>query len=157
MFHAKSASNIKDMARHVVLFGSIPQFILQKPRSRQSNESTVGSSCTSLEFTICLVLMKIQRCRRCGNSAESQQLERAREHLNSARKHHGETIVERHLEDEQHQMQMHEQGYTSPTWKNVDRMGSVNTAITWPLLPKGLTTETNTRSCNTNKEEAATP
>ena len=112
------------MARHVVLLEAFHKSFPQKPRSSQSNESTVSSSCTSLEFTICLVLMKIQRCRRCGNSAESQQLERAREHLNSAHKHHGESIVERHLEDEQHQMRMHEQGYTSPTWKNVDRMAS---------------------------------
>ena len=44
--------NIKDQARYVALVEAFYKAPPKKSRSRQSNGSTVDSSCTSLEFTI---------------------------------------------------------------------------------------------------------
>ena len=63
-------------------------------------------------------LKKTQRGRRFGNSAESQQLQRSRD---SAKTHNYGTIVERHLEDEQYHMRMHELGYTQSKMEHFDR------------------------------------
>ena len=51
VFIAMHASNIEDQARHVVLVEAFCEALPQKSRSKQSNDSTVDSTCTSLEFT----------------------------------------------------------------------------------------------------------
>ena len=65
-------------------------------------------------------LKNIQGSRRCGNSAESQKHTRARDNLNSAKKHTCGTIVERYFTDEQYQKRMHEQGYTQTDMEYFD-------------------------------------
>ena len=48
---ATSASHSKDQARHFELVDAIPKALPRRSRGRHSNDSTVDSSCTSLEFT----------------------------------------------------------------------------------------------------------
>ena len=50
---------------------------------------------------------------------------KTRDYLESAEKHKCGTIVERSLEDEQHQMRMHEQKYTQSDIEEFDRMGGM--------------------------------
>ena len=64
------------------------------------------------------------RGRRNGNTAESQKLKKAGEYLGSAKKPNYGTIVERYLEDEQHQMHMYEQGSTQSDMKEIDRVAT---------------------------------
>ena len=77
---------------------------------RATNQKTIHHvrSCSSKssieEYSI--------RGRRYGNATESQQLKKARDYLGSAKEHSYGPIVDRYLEDEQHQMRTHEQGYT---------------------------------------------
>ena len=49
--NAQHASNIKDQTRHFVLVEACYKALPSSTRSRQGNESTVDSSCTSLEIT----------------------------------------------------------------------------------------------------------
>ena len=60
--------------------------------------------------------------RRHGNSAESQKNKKAIDCLDSALKHNCATILERHLEDEEYQMRMHEQGYTQSDMEEFERI-----------------------------------
>ena len=52
VFNAKYALHTTDQANHFVLLVVCYKAFLRRTRSRQSNESTVGSSCRSLDFTI---------------------------------------------------------------------------------------------------------
>ena len=70
----------------------------------------------------------------------------------SAHQHNCGAIVDSYLNDEQYQNGMQEQGYTQTKMKQFDRR-----VVERKNYEKGLTTETNTWSCNPTKEEAATP
>ena len=50
-FNAKNASNTKDTARHFLSLWKYCNALQRRSRSRHGNESTVGSSCTSFDFT----------------------------------------------------------------------------------------------------------
>ena len=52
VFDATCASNIKDQAKQFVLVEACYKALPRVSKSRQSNESTVDSSCTSLTFAI---------------------------------------------------------------------------------------------------------
>ena len=51
VFDAKYGSNIKDQVRHFALVEACYKALPRRARSRQSNEPTVDSPCTYLEFT----------------------------------------------------------------------------------------------------------
>ena len=51
----------------------------------------------------------------------TQQLQRARDHLDSRKKHNCGTIVVRYFEDEKYKMRMHEQGYAQSDMVEFDR------------------------------------
>ena len=101
-------------ARHLVLVEEFYKTEPQKSRSSQRNESTVGI----MEE---LALKNIPKGRRYGISAESQKLKKTRAYWDSARNLNDGTIVERHLEDDQYQTRMHEQGYSYSDMEEFDR------------------------------------
>ena len=107
VFYAKYASNIRDQARHFVLVEVFYEALPKKFRSRP----TVNSSWYVLGVHK-FALRNMERSRRYGNSAVSQTHKKAIDFLGSATKQNYGTIVELHLEDEQCQMRMHEQGHT---------------------------------------------
>ena len=91
-----------------------------------------------------------------GHNLAMKKIPRSRRFWKSAEGSGYGTIVERFLEDEQYRMRMHEQGYTHSDMEEFDTIAS-GTGFTSLLLTKGVTTETNTKSCNPPREEATTP
>ena len=118
VFNDKSASYIKDQARHVVLVVACYKAQPRGSKSRQSNESTVDSSCTSLESTKLALKNTPQRklWKPCSK--------KARDYLDSAKKHNYGRIVARDIEDEEYRMRMQEQGDTQSDMEEVDRIAN---------------------------------
>ena len=92
VFNATYAENIIDQAKHFVLVVVCYKALPRRSRSRQNNESTVASSCTSLEFTS--YHSKGSMSWEIGRITKTQKSRRL------LQKHNFGTIVERFLEDE---------------------------------------------------------
>ena len=126
----------------------------RRSRSRQSNESAVGSSCASLEFTSALKTYPkgVDAVENLQNRKNSK---RAKVYLDSAQKLNCGTIAEGHF-NEQYRMRMREQGYTQTLMEESDRI-ALERKNDVATHKERCTTETDTRSCNPHMEEAATP
>ena len=97
----KDAQDTRDQAKHFAAVVVCCKTSPKSSRSKQSNESTVDPSRTSLAF-MTKHWKNTQKARRYGKSEESHKLKRAKDYLDSARKHHCGTIVERDHNDEQY-------------------------------------------------------
>ena len=71
-----------------------------------------------------LALKKPKEVDALENRRNHKTRKRARDCLDSAQQHTFGTIVGRYLEDEPHQMRMHEQGYTQSDMEEFDRIAN---------------------------------
>ena len=155
MFNAKDASNIKDQATHFALAEACYKALPRRSRSRQSNESTVDSSCTSMEFTI--------KRARMLNGVDVMETLKNHKHLRTQeitwvpqrtklRNDRGAPPRRRAVSNAHAPTKLH----AIPTWRKLTNF-RMEHGCTSLLRKNGLTTGTNTRSYNPTKEEVATP
>ena len=92
-----------------------------------------------------LALKNAQRVDVMETLQNHKTIKMTRDYLESAKKHNYGTIVERYMEDEQHQSACTNKDTRNPTWKNLTEL-HMKTGFTSLLLMNGLTAETNLRS-----------
>ena len=125
--------------------------------SRQSNESTVDSPCTSLELTI-WNLKKTRAGRRCGNSADLQKTQESKRLLGfrtetQLRNHRG-ALPRRWAVPSAHART--KKDTRNPKWKNLTEE-QIRKDLRDVFWRKGLPQRSIRRSYNPTNEEAATP
>ena len=134
MLNPTLASNIKDQARHFVLVEAFYKALPQKSRNKQGNESTIGSSCASLECTNEHGRI-FKGGRPYGNSATSRTLKKARDYLGSARNLYYGTIAERYLEAKKCQRTR----YSQSDMEELDRMANEKMDLRRAFVRKAYT------------------